>query len=75
MRGPVNVEAIHLDNMMCVMESHIFGQREAASIVGGLGKLLQLITDGKVRAEKRTPSQNGKWYCNAADVLRHCRKA
>jgi hypothetical protein len=36
--------------------------------------LMQLITDGKIRAEKvNGKAQNGKWQCNAGDVLRYAR--
>lgn len=39
--------------------------------VGGLSRLTKLIGSGLIRAEKRTQKQNGKWFCNAYDVLRH----
>lgn len=62
-----------LNTIFTVMNSKTFGQREAAEIVGGRGRLFRLIGMEKIRAEKRTKSQNGKWFCNAADVLRHAR--
>ncbi|WP_418894197.1 hypothetical protein [Limibacterium fermenti] len=49
--------------------SMYFGQREAAKIVGGRTQLERLVAEGKVRAEKPSPAQNGKWYCNAGDVI------
>jgi hypothetical protein len=36
--------------------------------------LLRLIEEGKIRAEKTNgQAQNGKWFCNAGDVLRYAR--
>ena len=29
-----------------------------------------LIEEGKIRSDKPTNKQNGKWFCNAADVLK-----
>ena len=43
-----------------VLNDKTFGQREAATIVGGRGRLF--------RPANR---QNGRWYCNAFDVLKH----
>lgn len=60
-----------LANILIVMDRETFGQRKAASMVGGLGRLLQLIKEGKIRSDKPTNKQNGKWFCNAADVLRY----
>ena len=70
----VNVEAIHLENILCVMEKFTFSKDTAAFIVGGKKKLEDLIAQGKIQAEKRSKTQNGKWQCNAAQVLRHCRR-
>ena len=54
-----------------VLNNKTFGRDEAADIVGGLSKFIDLISKGKIRAEKRTQKQNGKWFCNAYDVLKH----
>ena len=48
-----------------VLNNKTFGRDEAADIVGGLSNLKKLIEKGKIRAEKRTQKQNGKWFCNA----------
>lgn len=64
---------ILLDNILRVMSDEYFGQRKAATIVGGQKKLKHLIETGKIEAIKPKNSQNGKWYCNAAQVLMHCR--
>lgn len=53
------------------MNNKTFGRNEAADIVGGLSRLMKLVGQGKIRAEKRTNKQNGKWFCNAYDVLKH----
>lgn len=53
-----------------VLNNKTFGRDEAADIVGGLSNLKKLIEKGKIRAEKRTQKQNGKWFCNAYDVLK-----
>ena len=60
-----------LANILIVMDRETFGQRKAASMVGGFDRLLQLIEEGKIRSDKPTNKQNGKWFCNAADVLRY----
>lgn len=68
-----SIEAITLDNILVLFEKMTFGKDKSSYIVGGERKLEQLISEGKVRATKPTMHQHGKWYCNAADVLRHCR--
>lgn len=63
-----------LATIFAVMNRETFGLRTSERIVGGRSRLMQLITDGKVRAEKVNGSaQNGKWQCNAGDVLRFAR--
>ena len=56
-----------------VLSGEYFGQTKAAAIVGGKKKLERLIESGKIEAVKPRNSQNGKWFCNAAQVLMHCR--
>lgn len=60
-----------LSDILIAMERRTFGKNEAASIVGGRGRLVQLMDEGKIRIDKPTNKQNGKWFCNAADVLRY----
>lgn len=62
-------KAEHLNEIYLLMGKHVFGYRMAASIVGGRARLDRLIGEGRVKAEKRSGAQNGKWYCNARDVL------
>lgn len=48
-----------------------FSKNTAAKIVGGMYKLEKLVKNGQIRIEKPTAAQNGRWHCNAADVLRY----
>lgn len=59
------------EDILLIMNDKTFGQRLAAEIVGGRGRLLRLIEGKKIRANKPTNKQNGKWFCNAADVLKY----
>ena len=70
----INLDAARLDVIYRVMNGEVFGLKKASRIVGGQQRLMRLIEEGKVRAEKRnTTAQNGKWMCNAGDVLRYAR--
>lgn len=69
----VNPEAIALENILLAMADIKFGKDMSARIVGGEKRLERLIAEGEIDAVKRNPAQKGKWFCNAADVLRHCR--
>lgn len=69
-----NIEQSLLNTILRVMNGETFGLRTSERIVGGRSRLIQLITDGKIRAEKvNSKAQNGKWQCNAGDVLRYAR--
>lgn len=59
------------EDILLIMNNKTFGQRLAAEIVGGRGRLFRLIENNKIRAKKLTNKQNGKWFCNAADVLKY----
>lgn len=67
-----NTAAILLENILLAMEDECFSKDLSAKIVGGEGKLNKLIASGSIRFEKPTNKQNGKWFCKASDVLRHC---
>ena len=69
----VNPEAIALENIFAVMATESFGKDVSARIVGGVRTLENLIAEGKIQACKPNNVQNGKWHCNAAQVLKHCR--
>ncbi|WP_320906217.1 hypothetical protein [Bacteroides nordii] len=67
------IAEILLDNILCVMSTETFGKDFSAGIVGGEKKLISLIETGKIESDKPSNAQNGKWHCNAAQVLLHCR--
>lgn len=69
-----NTAEARLENILNVMDRETFGQRKAATIVGGLERLKRLMIEGKIRWDKPTNKQNGKWFCNAADVLKYAIK-
>lgn len=59
------------DVLKIVLNDVTFGKDTAASIVGGRGRLMRLCEKGLIRFDKPTNKQNGKWFCNAYDVLKH----
>lgn len=70
----INLDSLQLNVIYRIMNSETFGLRKSERIVGGHARLMRLIEDGKIRAEKvNGEAQNGKWQCNASDVLRHAR--
>lgn len=54
-----------------VFNGMTFSRNEAAKVVGGRYRLDRLVGQGLIRADKPTKAQNGKWQCNAWDVLKH----
>ena len=66
-----NIELINEDVLKIVLNDKTFGQRTAASIVGGRGRLFDLVGKGLIRTEKKSNTQNGKWFCNAWDVIKY----
>ena len=69
-----SLDSLKLDVIYRIMNVETFGLRQSQRIVGGRARLLLLIEEGKVRAEKvNSKAQNGKWQCNASDVLRYAR--
>lgn len=69
----VNPKEILLENILAVMANEYFSKDLSAKIVGGVKKLEDLIAAGKIEAHKPNNVQNGKWFCNAAQVLQRCR--
>ena len=43
----------------------------AQKLVGGQRRLERLVAEKKIRAPKSSNRKNGRWECNAADVLRY----
>ena len=62
---------VNEEGLKIVHNDKTFGRDQAADIVGGLSRLIELIGKGLIRAEKRTNKQNGKWFCNAYDVIKY----
>lgn len=49
----------------------VLSKNTAQVLVGGQRRLERLVAENKIRAEKSTDKQNGRWLCNASDVLRY----
>lgn len=69
----INSASYRLDLINMVLSKHrvTFSKAVAAKLVGGEYRLEKLVREGKIRAEKPTAKQNGKWFCNGADVLKY----
>ena len=48
-----------------------FSKNIAQALVGGRSRLERLVSEKKIRAPKSSKRKNGRWECNAADVLRY----
>ena len=71
---PYNEAEARLQVILRLMNDKNFGLRYSEKIVGGRARLERLIVEGKIRAEKgNVNAQNGKWLCNASDVLRYAK--
>lgn len=71
---PYNEAEARLQVILRLMNDKTFGLRYSEKIVGGRARLERLIVEGKIRAEKgNVNAQNGKWLCNASDVLRYAK--
>lgn len=59
------------DMISIALKKHgiVFSKSQAAKLVGGEARLLYLIETGVIGVEKPTNKQNGKWFCNAGDVV------
>jgi hypothetical protein len=53
------------------LNNEVFSKTVASRLVGGKANLMRLVERGKIRIEKPTNKQNGKWFCNAGDVIRN----
>lgn len=54
-----------------VAKGIMFSKNVAQAFVGGRSRLERLVAENKIRAEKTTDKQNGRWECNADDVLKY----
>lgn len=72
MPNPMNAQyQLDLIGMVFVKQKIKFSKAVASKLVGGEYRLEKLVMDGKIRMDKPTPKQNGKWHCNGADVLKY----
>lgn len=66
------ISSMNEEVLKIVLNDKTFSQREAETIVGSRGRLFDLVGKGAIRAEKKPANrQNGRWYCNAYDVIKH----
>jgi hypothetical protein len=71
---PYNEAEARLQTILRLMNDRTFGKRMSEQLVGGRARLERLIVEGKIRADKvNANAQNGKWQCNASDVLRYAK--
>ena len=71
---PYNEAEARLQTILRLMNDRTVGKRMSEQLVGGRARLERLIVEGKIRADKVNASaQNGKWQCNASDVLRYAK--
>lgn len=73
MNSVIDANELKLEAIYRRTKDLIFSKNAAAKIVGGRVRLEKLVGEGKIRADKPTNSQNGKWFCNASDVLRYAK--
>lgn len=62
-----------LSAILIKLNGEVLSKSVASRLVGGRAELYRLIEHGKIRVEKKNNVQNGKWYCNASDVLQSVR--
>lgn len=60
-----------LQEILRVAENVTLSKNIAQQLVGGQRRLENLVAKKKIRAPKSSPRRNGRWECNAADVLRY----
>lgn len=67
------INAAHLEAIYTTLRKNSIklSKSEAAKIVGGRYVLEKLVALKKIRMTKPTEKNNGKWFCNAEDVLRY----
>ena len=70
----VVVAEIHLRNILMAMSRLTLSKDDAAWIVGGRKRLLDLISSGEIEVAHSGKNKNSKWKCNAGQVLKHCRR-
>lgn len=63
----------HLDLLRLIFSKRgvTFSKAVAAKLVGGEYRLEKLVGEGEIRMVKPTAKQNGKWFCDGGDVIKH----
>lgn len=59
------------ETLKIVLNDKSFSKDEAISIVGGLRRFTRLCATGRIRYQKKSTAQNGRWECNAFDVIKN----
>ena len=54
-----------------VLNDKTFSKDESISIVGGTRRFTDLCAKGMIRYVKKSSAQNGRWRCNAYDVIKN----
>lgn len=54
-----------------VLNDKSFSKDESISIVGGIRRFNELCASGRIRYVKKSKAQNGRWQCNAYDVIKN----
>lgn len=67
----ITLRAMNEEVLKIVLNDKSFSKDESVSIVGGLRRFTELCAKGAIRYEKASTSQNGRWKCNAYDVILH----
>lgn len=67
----IDPEQLGLLSMVFRKMGITFSKAVAAKIVGGEYRLEKLVSEGRIRMEKPTAKQNGKWFCDGGDVISH----
>lgn len=70
MHTPPTIEKICTS---CYRKGITFSKNTASKLVGSRTRLERLVAEGKIRMEMKSEAQNGKWNCNAGDVLYHAK--
>lgn len=71
---PIPSDSSNKFERICILLDRLeltFSKAVAAKLVGGEYRLEKLVSNGEIRMDKPTAKQNGKWFCNGGDVLRH----
>lgn len=72
MSNPTDISDRYKFDLVCLVFRKLgitFSKATAAKLVGGEYRLEKLVAEGRIRMEKPTAKQNGKWFCDGGDVI------